>query len=172
MTMKRLATCDIPRAMSHKNNKSCHGLILVLIVGFFGQFFVSYLFGRTVLQFRDMILRLRNLWRSLYACSAWWRQDSMFCGIFLSKSVWFYFNATLIVLGWDQFDGDSFLNKRTRCRPVDSVLRPSILSKVDIMTIARLPTYDIPLGMSHKNNKSCHHLNLVLIVVFFWPMFC
>ena len=61
MTIVRVPTYDIPLGMSHKNNKPCHGLILVLIVGFFCQCFVSYLFGRTVLQSRDMILRLRNL---------------------------------------------------------------------------------------------------------------
>ena len=61
MTIVRLPTYDMTLEMSHKNNKPCQGLILVLIVGGFGQCFVSYLFGRTVLQSRDMILRLRNL---------------------------------------------------------------------------------------------------------------
>ena len=32
------------------------------------------------------------------------------------------------------------------------------------MTIARLPTYDISLEMSHKNNKPCRGLIIVLIV--------
>ena len=59
MTMTRLPTYVIPRGMSHKNNMPCHGLILVLIE-LFCQFFVSYLFGRTVLQSRDMILGLTN----------------------------------------------------------------------------------------------------------------
>ena len=61
MTMAMLPTYDIAFEMSHNNNKPCHGLILVLIVAFFGQFFVNYLFGRIVLHSRDMILRLRNL---------------------------------------------------------------------------------------------------------------
>ena len=61
MAIARLPICDTPHRMSHKNNKPAHGLILMLIVGAFGNYFVSYLFGRTVLQSRDMILRLRNL---------------------------------------------------------------------------------------------------------------
>ena len=52
--MARLPTYGIPLGMSYKNNKPCHGLILVLIVVFF-QCFVSYLFGRTVLQSRNMM---------------------------------------------------------------------------------------------------------------------
>ena len=49
---------------------------------------------------------------------------------------------------------------------MDSVFRPSILSKVHIMTMTRLPTYDIPLELSHKTNEPCHDLILVLIVGF------
>ena len=61
MIIARLSVYIISLKMSHKNNKTCHDLILVLIVEVFCHFFDSYLFGRTVLQSRDMILRLRNL---------------------------------------------------------------------------------------------------------------
>ena len=95
----------------------------------------------------------------------------MLCGIFLSKPVCFSFETALIVPRRDQFDWDSFLNKRARRRAVDSVLKPLILSKSHIITMARLPTYDIPLGMSHKNNTPYQGLILVLIVGLFCQWF-
>ena len=80
---------------------------------------------------------------------------------FPSMQHWLYLGETNLI-------GTAFW---TKGQEVDSDLRPSILTKVHIMILARYPTYDTPRGMSHKKNNPCHGLILVLIVGTFWQMF-